>query len=257
MLTKPANCTIAPEDEKKEDGNIRYECYAPKKVDDNVTEVAFLNVSFPEGTSLTMDDVNFSEEAALAGTHLNYQTQQINRIYRLNNGKLETQPTYFIISGTIDDDDFTGNFGNYPLFLKVVDNETTPSTTHNVSCTPQTKGNKTYEFRCTPEPGVKGTICLSTIKYDESAISLNMTEGEYVNYLIISTPGINKGVSNYRKSSSGLSGGAIAGIVIACIVVLIIASIVAIMLRKTGTTAPFESQTPSLVGLRSVENYSQ
>ena len=36
----------------------------------------------------------------------------------------------------------------------------------------------------------------------------------------------------YRKSSSGLSGGAIAGIVIACVVVLIAAAVAAIMLRK-------------------------
>ena len=36
----------------------------------------------------------------------------------------------------------------------------------------------------------------------------------------------------YNKSSSGLSGGAIAGIVIACVVALAAASIAAIMLRK-------------------------
>ena len=114
--------------------------------------------------------------------------------FNLNNGKLETQPTYFIIPGIIDDNDFTGNFGNSPLFLEVIDNETTPSIANNVSCTPKAKGNKIYEFRCTPEPGVKGTIYLSTIKYGESAISLNMTEGDYANYLSITTPGINKGI---------------------------------------------------------------
>ena len=37
---------------------------------------------------------------------------------------------------------------------------------------------------------------------------------------------------SYNKSSSGLSGGAIAGIVIACVVALAAASIAAIMLRK-------------------------
>ena len=38
--------------------------------------------------------------------------------------------------------------------------------------------------------------------------------------------------ATYRKSSSGLSGGAIAGIVIACVVFLIAAAVAAIMLRK-------------------------
>jgi len=54
----------------------------------------------------------------------------------------------------------------------------------------------------------------------------------------------------YRKDSSGLSGGAIAGIVIACVVVLAAASIAAIMLRKP--TPPVDNTT--VVGLKTVEN---
>ena len=52
----------------------------------------------------------------------------------------------------------------------------------------------------------------------------------------------NAGSGNvYRKSSSGLSGGAIAGIVIACVVVLVAASVAAIMLRKP--TPPIDNTT--------------
>ena len=47
--------------------------------------------------------------------------------------------------------------------------------------------------------------------------------------------------AGYRKSSSGLSGGAIAGIVIACVVVLIAAAVAAIMLRKP--TPPVDNTT--------------
>jgi hypothetical protein len=56
----------------------------------------------------------------------------------------------------------------------------------------------------------------------------------------------------YRKNSSGLSGGAIAGIVIACVVVLIAASLAAILLRKPTVTPPTDSTT--VVQLRTVEN---
>ena len=56
--------------------------------------------------------------------------------------------------------------------------------------------------------------------------------------------------SIYRKNSSGLSGGAIAGIVIACVVVLAAASIAAIMLRKPSP--PIDNTT--VVGLKTVEN---
>ena len=58
-------------------------------------------------------------------------------------------------------------------------------------------------------------------------------------------------VRTFSKSSSGLSGGAIAGIVIACVVVLIAAAFAAIMLRKPRT-APLDNTTVS--GLKTVEN---
>ena len=82
---------------------------------------------------------------------------------------------------------------------------------------------------------------------------------DYINFI---TGGGNTTIENrevgiYRKSSSNLSGGAIAGIVIACAVALIIASIAAIMLKKSSVAAPFQPQNPSIVGLRSIENYSQ
>ena len=58
----------------------------------------------------------------------------------------------------------------------------------------------------------------------------------------ITVGGGGSGTGNtYRKSSSGLSGGAIAGIVIACVVVLVAAAIAAIMLRKP--TPPVENTT--------------
>lgn len=253
--TKPANCSIAPEDAEKTDGNIRYECEAPKKVNENVANVTVLNLEFPDESSLTVDDVNFSEEAVLAASNLSNKTKEINKIYKLDNGQLSIYSRYFTVSGIIDDADFTGNFGNSKLYLDVVDNETNPSTSYNVSCTPQSNNGKNYEFRCYPDPGVKGTIYLSTITYGDSAISLNMTGGDYVDYSEKATAGdIIKGNPTYRKNSSGLSGGAIAGIVIACVVALIIASLLAIMFRKSIHKAPLHPETPSIVGLRSVEN---
>ena len=76
-----------------------------------------------------------------------------------------------------------------------------------------------------------------TMKSDSATV----TEGEVTS---TSSP-------TYRKSSSGLSGGAIAGIVIACVVVLIAAAVAAIMLRKPSPP-PVENTTVS--GLKTVEN---
>ena len=260
--TKPANCTIDPEDEKKTEGNIKYNCDAEKKPNAQVTNVTLLNITFDD-PNIKSEDINYSEGAALAATQLSKQTDTINKMFQLNDGQITTYPSYFIITGKIDDDDFKNKYGiNDTLKLKVVDNSKTPSTTYYVACKGQDKGNKNYEFRCTPEEGVKGSIFLSTIKdANNNALSLNITKGkDSIDYSTNGTdimPNINKGIATYRKSSNGLSGGAIAGIVIACAVVLIIATLVAIMMKKSSVAlAPFQTQTPSIVGLRSVDNTS-
>lgn len=258
-----ANCSISKEDENKTEGNVRYDCNAKKDSGEVVTNVTVLNVTFSE-PKLNIEDINYSEEAALAAAQLSSQTQEINKIFTLNGGRLTTYPNYFIITGEITDGDFKPNYGiTDSLILKVVDNSTDPSTAYNVSCKAQDNGNNNYEFRCTPEEGVKGSIYLSTITDGKkNAVSLNLTRGndsvDYSKNSTTPTTNINKGIATYRKSSSGLSGGAIAGIVIACVVALIIASILAIMLRKiVSPKAPFQNQTPSIVGLRSVDNFSQ
>ena len=56
-----------------------------------------------------------------------------------------------------------------------------------------------------------------------------------------------KNPTYYRKNSSGLSGGAIAGIVIACAAALIIATILALALK--GPKAPVQNNS-SIVGLK-------
>ena len=84
-------------------------------------------------------------------------------------------------------------------------------------------------------------------------VFLNMTdENSHIQITANSTDPNDNGRSYYRKSSSGLSGGAIAGIVIACVVALIAASIAAIMLRKPTVAQPVENTTA--VQLRTVDN---
>ena len=101
-----------------------------------------------------------------------------------------------------------------------------------------------------------------SLSIGERVVTLHMKEGisTPVNWEVVSTDtdtatSVTKtdGVNNisYRKNSSGLSGGAIAGIVIACAVVLIAASIVAMMLRKPAP--PLDNTT--VVGLKTVDNY--
>jgi len=177
-------------------------------------------------------------------------------MYTLQNGSLAMSTKYFTIKGDVDD--YDGKVGDN-LVLVVYDNSTDPSTPQNVSCSIQSVNDKNYEFRCTPKENIKGTIYNSPMYFGDNAINLNMTapNSDYVSFTVDNTGNNSTTIRNnpiYRKSSSGLSGGAIAGIVIACAVVLIIASIVAMMLRKP--VAPVNN-TSSVIGLRTVDNYTE
>jgi len=69
-----------------------------------------------------------------------------------------------------------------------------------------------------------------TVKFDD--VNFSDEAAKQADNITDATGSKDSGSNVYRKSSSGLSGGAIAGIVIACVVVLIAAAVAAIMLRK-------------------------
>ena len=87
----------------------------------------------------------------------------------------------------------------------------------------------------------------SGITDKKTKIVMNMIGGDSAT----NTESPSTNTANYHKSSSGLSGGAIAGIVIACVVVLIAAAVAAIMLRKPSTP-PTDNTT--VTNLNAVEN---
>ena len=78
-----------------------------------------------------------------------------------------------------------------------------------------------------------------TVKFDD--VNFSEEAARQADNITDATGSKDSGSNVYRKSSSGLSGGAIAGIVIACVVVLIAAAVAAIMLRKP--TPPIENTT--------------
>ena len=235
--------------------NIKYSCSSQSDENyDNsiIDQVAIADLNIP---GVSLEEINFSDEALLAASNLQDYTNEIEEMYTLKNGELKVYPNkYFVIKGDIDDDDYKGKLGD-DLILHVYDNSN--SILKNASCSVQSVTNKKYEFKCTSGEIIDGNLHLATMYYDndKKAINLFMNKG---NETLSFDGSDNKGNtyrSNpiYKKSSSGLSGGAIAGIVIACAVVLIIASIIAMMLRKPSIPIKNDS---SVAELRTIDNYS-
>ena len=257
VVNETSICEI--DDPSQSEGSIKYNCKASMNENSNIEQIVIHPNLILDNVTLSSKegDINFSEEAALGALNLQNQTKVVNKMYVLENGQLNVYSKYFIIKGDIDD--YKGKVGD-DLVLIVYDNTTDPSTPQNVSCTVQSANDKNYEFKCISTQNVKGKIHLSPMYFgNNNAISLNMTapHSDYITYTIDgsdtngTTIKINRG---YRKVSSGLSGGAIAGIVIVCAVLLIIVSIIAMIFRKPVVPA---NNSSSIIGLRAFENNTE
>jgi hypothetical protein len=125
-----------------------------------------------------------------------------------------------------------------------------------VTCEVQTVNNGEVTMECKPDTDLKSQMSdFHNVATTVDGKNLDIAvKGGMTNTKPVSTGEYYNPTDNtsryYRKSSSGLSGGAIAGIVIACVVALAAASIAAIMLRKPAP--PIDNTT--VVGLKTVEN---
>ena len=255
LLEDKNETAICTPDSKNIDKNIKYSCKSTKDENSHIEQVAIVDIIINDtnGNPVSLDQINFSDEAFLAASNLQNYTKRIDAMYNLKNGTLKVYPNkYFVIKGDIDDDDYQGKVGE-DLILSVYDNSTGLK---NASCRVQSVTNKNYEFKCTSGEKIDGYIHLSSMYFDNKAINLHMSDG-HENLSFGGSDSNGNTLRNnpiYKKNSSGLSGGAIAGIVIACGVALIIASIIAMMLRKPS--APMKNNS-SIAELRTIDNFTQ
>ncbi len=146
----------------------------------------------------------------------------------------------FTIKGIMDDLDINDKNVNFTLYHNGDEERT-------VLCSVIKNQTKDYQLRCNAQNRTSASlVSVNGITDQGNAISLNMKEG----YDNINT-GTNLKNKMYQKSGSGLSGGGIAGVVIACVVALVIASIIAIMLRKPK---PQIQNMSSVIQANSVDN---
>ena len=224
-----------------EGANVDYNCEAEGTKGDISTANITLNTDVPitmvnaNGTteSLNFSEVNFNGDSAEASSSIQESTEVINKAYYIKNAIAYTDKYILKLSGT---------FSNYRLLRRLDlsdgsinmnltdENDVTNEYECYLSGTQSTQTDLTCDTSSKPLKTNVGKLHLSSgIKNGDSLfVEMNTpdTNGTYT----ISPSAGNR--YTYSKSSSGLSGGAIAGIVIACVVALAAASIAAIMLRK-------------------------
>lgn len=247
-----------------------YDCEANTKNDPTKAQVAIntdvdMAYSKPDGSFeyLSFNEINFNGNSSEEATNLQQSTEEVPEFDILEGGDiLEDGDTHTLrIKGTqkrgafIVKENVTMNFEN--LYKDGEDNVEPYECTIN-STTPFILNCDTskHSIRTSPKSlhlssGVKNVSVTQSrraeVTVKQKLLMIEMANPNNTNTYDYYTTGSN---AKYRKKSSGLSGGAIAGIVIACVVVLVAASIAAIMLRKPSP--PIDNST--VVGLKSADN---
>ena len=222
--------------------NIDYNCEAPTEANANVTN-AILDTDFPlvaDNQTISFNDINFDQEAAQEASNLvETKTYKVSGV--LDNSKVDFAQNSFKITGTPKPSNLVSGVSEIPM--QFIDYSSGQPKAKNITC----KVSSSTTLEC-PQSIRSYITNITQAKSTDESILLNINIADEETGNLVGTTGGNNSV--YRKSSNGLSGGAIAGIVVACVAVIAAATIAAIMLRKPK--APIE--TISAVNLQSVEN---
>ena len=202
--------------------------------------------------------LSLSNDAALGSLNLMNQTSNVSKVVILNNGYVFSNDSeIFYIRGNLvgQHSDKIADKNQINFTFSDFSNGEENREFVNVICLVTNHDLDNFELKCEPEGNFTSHLYESSAVIDDINLSLNMTEQDYVSIVKINQT--NKGINLfYQKSSRGLSGGAIAGIVIPCAVVLILTIIIviAIFLRRHKVSDAVNS---TVIGLKKVDNQAE
>ena len=260
--------------------NIKYDCNATTTY--NATDITnvTINTDVPlkaDNQSFSFENVTFNGNASEEAANLVEATDQVEGDpIDIRDADITVEEDKVVFTGTVAGDEGASTakamYDNKETFTMLLSNFSSSEEEFfeeydcQISSYTADGDNGKVDMTCkTPNKNLKNPNAFNfddSLSIGERVVTLHMKEGVStpVNWEVVSTDTDKTtdatktdAVNNisYRKNSSGLSGGAIAGIVIACAVVLIAASIVAMMLRKPAP--PLDNTT--VVGLKTVDNY--
>ena len=240
---------------KNGDGeNIDYDCTAQTSVDTSKIQNVVLDPTMPMvvgKSAISFNDVEFTEDSKDG-------TQNLLDISSVPSGILDETTASMIdnkliIKGILKPSDTLNQNQNFDLELYDLSNNEMKTVSCKVNEIKTNSGSCTIECDTvkTPLSTNLGNLTLAKSSNPEKLyLKINTDKSKDQNQLITSESINNSNVLS-NKSSSGLSGGAIAGIVIACVAVLAAASIIAICLRRPK---PVVDTTITVMGLQNGEN---
>ena len=233
--------------------NVKFTCEANSTGDVSTANVQ-VNTDVPltiveaDGSTSTLgfDNINFNGNAADEAANLG-KVQDLTEWDILKDTVASLDGQYLVLSGTLEPQNVRRlePSESDPIIMQLSNQNNENNASDSYSCN-YVKGSPA-QLRCDAS---NKELKTSDQDLQASSGSPSSTNGTLVqvqmknpsNDHAFTVGGGGSGTGNtYRKSSSGLSGGAIAGIVIACVVVLVAAAIAAIMLRKP--TPPVENTT--------------
>ena len=236
MSPQSVPCECKTEDSRakgnppEEETDIDYNCTADKAEGFEVGTVK-LDANYP----MQLDDETVEFTDIYLGDDAKDQANNIQQSEGHNLFTVQTFDEKFNIKGTTKPNaTFLESYVNQVInliFTHKSGSSRRRLETSEKPCTVQSSN----EIQCEGE--VDGKIT----KIETSSDNYNLTFVPQSENTYPTSPKSDSNSAVYRKSSSGLSGGAIAGIVIACVVVLIAAAVAAIMLRKP--TPPVDNTT--------------
>jgi hypothetical protein len=229
-----ANCTLITDN----NDDMTYNCSVP--VDEN-----------KDFTMSAKDDFVFSDlepnlvVSSYANSTMKSLSSQTNDMFGngvlvLTNSTLTNNDNNFIIQGTLLD----GELNDKQVTLSFDENGN--GNLVNATCNVNDKGNKKYELVCTSKQKIKAHLEGVMGKTSDKPLLINMANAN--NDLVDLDPSSSSSSSSKvnhiysKKSSKGLSGGAITGIVLACCVALIAAGVTAFLCLRHNN-APIQEKS--------------
>ncbi len=245
---------------KSNEGIAAYDCNGKTETQGSDVEEVKVNIKEPILANGKKLDVGFSGTAAEIGNNLHNSTIEIDSSatpYTLKEGKIESKTkTSFKVKGIIN----IFNYKQGDKFNFTFPNKIDEKNKENiyVECIVDSKDDDdNVVFKCPVNKPLNAIVDQAVGTYTgkpADSVTFNFKEGERRDVVLEDPSSEGNGGNNgyYRKNSSGLSGGAIAGIVIASAVALIVASVVAMMFRKSK---PIENVSSTNVGLNAPEHF--